>query len=83
MGACSGRRAGASGLASASLPQWTARGEPGPGYPQTDDFERDHARFAAAGVTFLEAPRHEPYGTVAVCTDPCGNSWDLIGPRRG
>jgi catechol 2,3-dioxygenase-like lactoylglutathione lyase family enzyme len=33
---------------------------------ETDDFARDHAAFTAAGVVFLEAPRHEPYGTVAV-----------------
>jgi hypothetical protein len=33
---------------------------------QTDDFERDHARMTAAGVRFVEAPRHEAYGVVAV-----------------
>jgi catechol 2,3-dioxygenase-like lactoylglutathione lyase family enzyme len=47
---------------------------------QTDDFARDHAAMLAAGVTFEEAPRHEPYGTVAVWRDPFGNRWDLIGP---
>ena len=46
----------------------------------TDDFARDHARMIAAGVAFEEAPRHEPYGTVAVWCDPFGNRWDLIGP---
>ncbi|MBD3663722.1 VOC family protein [Sulfitobacter aestuariivivens] len=45
----------------------------------TDDFARDHARLSAAGVTFEEAPRHEPYGTVAVFQDMFGNRWDLIG----
>lgn len=45
---------------------------------QTDDFARDHARLVAAGVTFEEAPRHEPYGTVAVWRDPWGNRWDLL-----
>lgn len=49
---------------------------------ETDDFARDHARFLAAGVPFLEAPRHEAYGTVAVFADPFGNKWDLI-ERRG
>jgi len=44
----------------------------------TDDFARDHARYAAAGVCFVEAPRHEPYGIVAVFEDPFGNRWDLI-----
>jgi catechol 2,3-dioxygenase-like lactoylglutathione lyase family enzyme len=46
----------------------------------TDDFARDHAAMLAAGVAFLEAPRHEPYGTVAVFTDPFGNRWDLLQP---
>jgi catechol 2,3-dioxygenase-like lactoylglutathione lyase family enzyme len=46
----------------------------------TDDFARDHAAFAARGVTFVEAPRLEPYGTVAVFTDLYGNRWDLIEP---
>ncbi len=48
----------------------------------SDDFWRDHATMTAAGVTFLEAPRTEPYGTVAVWRDPFGNLWDLIGPRE-
>ncbi|MFF5103982.1 VOC family protein [Streptomyces sp. NPDC000134] len=46
----------------------------------TDDFARDHARMRAAGVTFLEQPRHEPYGTVAVFQDLYGNRWDLLQP---
>ena len=36
----------------------------------------------AAGVRFLEAPRHEPYGVVAVFEDLYGNRWDLIEPAR-
>ena len=48
---------------------------------ETDDFSHDHARMRAAGVTFREAPRHEPYGTVAVFLDLYGNPWDLIEPR--
>ena len=44
----------------------------------TDDFARDHARMTAAGVHFREAPRHEPYGTVAVFEDLYGNPWDLL-----
>ena len=47
----------------------------------TDDFERDHAAMTAAGVKFREAPRYEPYGTVAVFEDPFGNLWDLIEPK--
>ena len=50
---------------------------------QTDDFARDHAAMLAAGVAFEEAPRHEPYGSVAVWRDPFGNRWDLIGPPAG
>lgn len=46
----------------------------------TDDFARDHAAMQAAGVTFLEAPRREPYGTVAVFQDLHGNRWDLLEP---
>ncbi len=49
---------------------------------ETDDFARDHAAFTGAGVRFRESPRHEPYGTVAVFEDFCGNAWDLIEPRQ-
>jgi catechol 2,3-dioxygenase-like lactoylglutathione lyase family enzyme len=49
----------------------------------TDDFARDHAAMLAGGVHFLEEPRHEPYGSVAVFEDLYGNRWDLIGPPRG
>ena len=48
---------------------------------ETDDFEQDHARLVAAGVRFLEAPRHEAYGSVAVFEDLYGNKWDLIEPK--
>lgn len=44
----------------------------------TDDFDRDHARMQAAGVRFLEAPRTESYGKVAVFEDLHGNRWDLL-----
>jgi catechol 2,3-dioxygenase-like lactoylglutathione lyase family enzyme len=44
----------------------------------TDDFARDHALYSARGVRFLEPPRHEPYGTVAVFEDLYGNKWDLL-----
>ncbi|MFD6418714.1 VOC family protein [Streptomyces sp. NPDC060194] len=46
----------------------------------TDDFAADHARMLDAGVHFLEEPRHEPYGSVAVFEDVCGNRWDLLQP---
>jgi predicted enzyme related to lactoylglutathione lyase len=47
----------------------------------TDDFEGDHARMTAAGVRFLEDPRHEAYGSVAVFEDLYGNRWDLLQPK--
>ena len=50
---------------------------------QTDDFVRDHARMTAAGVRFLEPPRHEAYGSVAVFEDLYGTKWDLIQPAAG
>jgi uncharacterized glyoxalase superfamily protein PhnB len=50
-------------------------------FMHTEDFRADHERMKAAGVRFLEEPRHEPYGTVAVFQDLYGNKWDLIEPR--
>ena len=47
----------------------------------TDAFEADHARMAAAGVRFLEEPRHEAYGSVVVFEDLYGNRWDLLQPK--
>lgn len=44
----------------------------------TDDFHLDHAAMSARGVTFVEAPREETYGTVAVFEDLYGNRWDLL-----
>jgi len=38
------------------------------------------ARMTAGGVTFVTAPRTEPYGQVAVFLDIAGNRWDLLGP---
>ena len=45
---------------------------------QTDDFTRDFQRMKSAGVQFLEDPRTEPYGIVAVFEDLYGNRWDLL-----
>jgi len=47
---------------------------------QTDDFQRDYSAMRARGVRFLEEPRNETYGTVAVFADLYGNKWDLIQP---
>lgn len=45
---------------------------------RVDDFEATHARMVDAGVTFVTAPRTEPYGQVAVFLDLEGNRWDLL-----
>lgn len=47
----------------------------------TDDFARDYEAMATRGVRFVEPPRDEPYGTVAVFTDLYGNRWDLLELR--
>jgi len=47
----------------------------------TNNFRRDHAAYKERGVTFVEEPRQESYGTVAVFTDLYGNRWDLIEPK--
>ena len=48
-------------------------------FMETDDFARDHAAYVANGVRFVEGPRTETSGTVAVFEDLYGNRWDLIG----
>ena len=73
-------------LARAATPEQAAHvGNQGGGrvwlFLHTDDFRRDHAALRANGVRFLEEPREEPYGTVAVFIDLYGNKWDLVQPR--
>jgi len=46
---------------------------------KVENFDVAYARISAAGVTFVTAPRDEPYGRVAVFLDIAGNKWDLIG----
>ena len=46
----------------------------------TDDFWRDHPVLQARGLRFLETPRSEVYGHVAVFEDLYGNKWDLLEP---
>ncbi|HBX76671.1 MAG TPA: extradiol dioxygenase [Acidimicrobiaceae bacterium] len=48
----------------------------------TDDFAAEHERMVESGVRFLEAPRVESYGTVAVFEDCSGNRWDLVEDKR-
>jgi len=44
------------------------------------DFWADYEKLRHRGVTFLETPRAEPYGLVAVFVDPWGGKWDLLQP---
>jgi catechol 2,3-dioxygenase-like lactoylglutathione lyase family enzyme len=48
----------------------------------TDDFQRDYKAMTTRGVKFLEAPREEAYGTVAVFEDLYGNKWDLLQLKK-
>jgi catechol 2,3-dioxygenase-like lactoylglutathione lyase family enzyme len=47
----------------------------------TDDFWQAFDEMRARGLQFLEDPRQEPYGTVAVFVDLYGNRWDLLELR--
>lgn len=49
---------------------------------EVDDFPATYERMVAAGVTFVSAPRVEPYGSVAVFLDCEGNRWDLLSAKR-
>ena len=49
----------------------------------TDDFWRDFRAMKERGVKFLETPREEAYGTVAVFEDLYGNKWDLLELKTG
>jgi len=70
-------------LAQASTPDQTAHiGNQTGGrvafFLMSNNFAHDYARMQGLGVTFLEAPRHEPYGSVVKWQDCYGNSWDLL-----
>lgn len=45
---------------------------------ETDAFWDEYHGMKARGVKFLEAPREEPYATVAIFEDLYGNKWDLL-----
>ena len=45
---------------------------------ETDDFARGHLAYTQWGIRFVEEPRSEAYGIVAVFEDLYGNRWDLI-----
>ena len=48
----------------------------------TDDIWRDFNAYKGRGVHFVQEPRTEDYGTVAVFQDLYGNLWDLIQPAN-
>jgi catechol 2,3-dioxygenase-like lactoylglutathione lyase family enzyme len=45
---------------------------------ETGDFWGDYRHMQAHGVKFMEEPRQETYGTVAVFFDLYENKWDLL-----
>jgi catechol 2,3-dioxygenase-like lactoylglutathione lyase family enzyme len=47
---------------------------------RVEDFDAQYERMLRAGVEFVEPPRHESYGRVAIFRDVAGNRWDLLGP---
>lgn len=74
-------------LARAATPEQVARvGDQTGGrvflFLHTDDFWRDYRQMQSRGVRFVEEPREEPYGTVAVFLDLYGNRWDLVQQRH-
>jgi lactoylglutathione lyase len=50
-------------------------------FMHTDDFYRDYELFKSRGIHFIESPREEEYGKVAVFEDMYGTKWDLIQPN--
>jgi catechol 2,3-dioxygenase-like lactoylglutathione lyase family enzyme len=48
----------------------------------TDDFWKDYNSMRSNGVQFIEQPRQEAYGLVAVFQDLYGNKWDLIQSNK-
>jgi hypothetical protein len=50
---------------------------------RTGDFWSDYQTLRARGLVFLETPRSESYGLVAVFVDPWGGKWDLLQPAGG
>jgi len=44
----------------------------------TDNFDEDYPLLKSKGINFLEEPREETYGKVAIFQDCYGNKWDFI-----
>ena len=49
----------------------------------SEGFWADYKELAKRGVRFLERPRHEACGVVAVFVDPWGGKWGLLQPAIG
>ena len=49
----------------------------------SSDVWTDYEELRKRGVKFLERPRRESYGLVAVFLDPWGGKWDLLQPASG
>ncbi len=47
------------------------------------DFWGDYERLRARGLKFVETPRGETFGLVAVFLDRWGGKWDLLQPACG
>lgn len=48
----------------------------------TDNIDRDFNQYKKKGVTFVQDPKNQPYGKVAIFKDLYGNLWDLIEPSK-
>jgi predicted enzyme related to lactoylglutathione lyase len=46
----------------------------------TDDLQREYDRLVGLGVTFTMPPTKEPWGSMAMLDDTCGNLIQLIQP---
>ena len=79
-----GRRRGARGRRPerrASVgPCWRPDGGTDRLFLPSEDFWADHEELLGRGVSFLETPRREACGLVAVFVDPWGGKWDLPQP---
>ena len=47
----------------------------------TDNFWRDYRTMVDNEINFIQLPREEKYGTVAVFEDLYGNLWDFVEPK--
>ena len=48
----------------------------------TDNFWKDYHQMLENGISFVQEPKEEDYGTVAVFEDLYSNLWDLIEAKK-